>query len=121
MWQHYLHIVGFWYDNGDMDSLYLVCSEEFFQKSDTAYDNGNGLSKEEYWSQMVNIFMGVIERFCDEVNDFLRNDNGSSYLKMGYEEVLFPVVFTEKKKYYGILHTNKPNFNNKLFIQELRL
>src|SRR5256885_1820887 len=54
----------------DTDSLYLVCSEEFFQKCDTAYDNGNGLSKEEYWSQMVNISMGVIERLRDEVNDF---------------------------------------------------
>ncbi|RGB22990.1 hypothetical protein C1646_779995 [Rhizophagus diaphanus] len=31
-------------------------------------------------------------------------DNGSSYLKMTYEEVLFPVVFTKKKKYYGISH-----------------
>ncbi|PKY60510.1 hypothetical protein RhiirA4_431186 [Rhizophagus irregularis] len=26
------------------------------------------------------------------------------------------MVFTGKKKYYGIPHTNKPNFNNKLFI-----
>ena len=48
---------------------------------------------------MVNISMEVIERLRDEVNDFLRNDNGSSYLKMAYEEVLFPVVFTRKKKY----------------------
>ena len=65
--------------------------------------------------------MGVIERLRDEVNDFLRNNNGSSYLKMAYEEVLFPVVFTGKKKYYGIPHTNKPNFNNKLLFGELRL
>ena len=65
--------------------------------------------------------MGVIERLRDEVNDFLRNDNGSSYLKMAYEEVLFPVVFTGKKKYYGIPHTNKPNFNNKLFIREVEI
>src|SRR5947207_1119030 len=70
---------------------------------------------------MVNISMGVIERLRDEVNDFLRNDNGSSYLKMAYEEVLFPVVFTGKKKYYGIPHTNKPNFNNKLFIRGVEI
>ncbi|CAG8780209.1 13135_t:CDS:2, partial [Rhizophagus irregularis] len=43
--------------------------------------------------------------------------NGSPYLKMAYEEVLFPVVFTGKKKYYGIPHESKPNFNKKLFIQ----
>ena len=89
---------------GNTDSLYLVCSEECFQKCNEAYDNGNGISKEEYWSRMVNISMEVIEKLRDEVNDFLRNDNGSSYLKMAYEEVLFPVVFTGKKKYYGIPH-----------------
>jgi DNA polymerase elongation subunit (family B) len=112
---------GFQIKYGDTDSLYLVSPEEFFQECDTAYDNGNGLSKEEYWSQMVNISMEVIERLRDEVNDFLRNDNGSSYLKMAYEEVLFPVVFTGKKKYYGIPHTNKPNFNNKLFIRGVEI
>src|SRR2546430_13359395 len=112
---------GFQIKYRDTDSLYLVCSEEFFQKCDTTYDNGNRLSKEEYWFQMVNISMGVIERLRDKVNDFLRNDNGSSYLKMAYEEVLFPVVFTGKKKYYSILHTNKPNFNNKLFIRGVEI
>ncbi|CAG8661960.1 15910_t:CDS:1, partial [Funneliformis mosseae] len=40
---------------------------------------------------------------------------------MAYEKVLFPVVFTGKKKYYGISHTNKPNFNNKLFIQGVEI
>ncbi|CAI2162521.1 20548_t:CDS:2, partial [Funneliformis geosporum] len=53
----------------------------------------------------------------NDVNDFLREDNRSTYLNMAYEEVLFPVVFTGKKKYYSILHISKLNFNNKLFIQ----
>src|SRR4051794_20271794 len=70
---------------------------------------------------MVNISMEVIESLRDKVNDFLRNDNGSSYLKMAYEEVLFPVVFTGKKKYYGILHRRVPNFNNKLFIRGVEI
>ncbi|CAI2189442.1 9194_t:CDS:2, partial [Funneliformis geosporum] len=86
---------------GDTDSLYLVCPEECFQKCDETYNNGNGILKEEYWSRIVNISMEVIERLRDEVNDFLRNDNRSSYLKMAYEKVLFLVVFTGKKKYYG--------------------
>src|SRR5271167_895181 len=105
---------GFGIKYGDTDSLYLVCPEESFQKCDEAYDSGNGISKEEYWSRMVNISMNVMENLCDEVNDFLRKENESSYLKMAYEEVLFPVVFTGKKKYYGIPHTIKPNFNHKL-------
>ncbi|CAI2200791.1 20033_t:CDS:1, partial [Funneliformis geosporum] len=65
-----------------MDITDLVCPEECFQKCDEAYDNGIGISKEEYWSRMVNISMGVIEKLRDEVNNFLRNDNESSYLKM---------------------------------------
>ncbi|CAI2200833.1 6034_t:CDS:2, partial [Funneliformis geosporum] len=76
---------------GDTDCLYLACSEECFQKCDEAYDNCNGISNEEYWSRMVNISIEVIERLRDEVNNFLRNNNGSSYLKMAYEEVLFPL------------------------------
>ena len=70
---------------------------------------------------MVKISMEAIERLRDEVNDFLKNDNESSFLKMAYEEVLFPVVFTGKKKYYGIPHTRKPNFNNKLFIRGVEI
>ncbi|GBB91215.1 hypothetical protein RclHR1_01840012 [Rhizophagus clarus] len=112
---------GFGIKYGDTDSLYLVCPEECFQKCDEAYDSGNGISKEEYWSQMVKISMEAIERLRDEVNDFLRNDNGSSFLKMAYEEVLFLVVFTGKKKYYGIPHTRKPNFNNKHFIRGVEI
>jgi hypothetical protein len=65
---------------------------------------------------MVEISMVEMEKLHAEVNVFLKEDNGSSYLKMAYEEVLFPVVFTGKKKYYGISHESKPNFNKKLFI-----
>ncbi|GES77180.1 DNA polymerase family B-domain-containing protein [Rhizophagus clarus] len=98
---------GFQIKYGDTDSLYLVPPERCFQECNEAYDSGNGISKEEYWSRMVNISMEVMEKLRDEVNDFLRKDNGSSYLKMAYEEVLFLVVFTGKKKYYGIPHERK--------------
>ena len=97
------------------DFLYLVCSEESFQEYDEAYNNGRIL-KEEYWSQMVKIFIEEIEKLHDGVNEFFRKDNRSSYFKIAYKEVLFPVVFTGKKKYYGIPHETKSNFNNKPFI-----
>ncbi|CAG8711605.1 4111_t:CDS:2, partial [Cetraspora pellucida] len=67
----------------DTDSLYLTCSEECFQES--------------------NLY--------NEVNTELEKDNGIAYLNMAYEEVLFFVVFTEKKKYYSLEYKNKPNFN----------
>ncbi|CAI2199701.1 7639_t:CDS:2, partial [Funneliformis geosporum] len=112
---------GFGIKYGNTDSLYLVCPKECFQECDEAYDNGNGISKKEYWSRMIQISMEEIGIFRDEVNTFLREDNGSSYLKMAYEKVLFPVVFTGKKKYYGISHESKPNFNKELFIQGVEI
>ncbi|CAI2194974.1 17767_t:CDS:2, partial [Funneliformis geosporum] len=112
---------GFGIKYGDTDSLYLVCPEERFQRCDEAYDSGNGISKEEYWSRMVEISMVEMEKLRDEVNVFLKEDNGSPYLKMAYEEVLFPVVFTGKKKYYGIPHESKPNFNKKPFIRGVEI
>ena len=69
---------------------------------------------------MVKISIRVMGEICDEVNEFLKEDNGRIYLKMAYEEVLFPVVFTGKKKYYGIQHIEEPNFDpnpDKLFIR----
>ncbi|CAB5394376.1 unnamed protein product [Rhizophagus irregularis] len=112
---------GFGIKYGDTDFLYLVCPEERFQRCDEAYDSGNGISKEEYWSRMVEISIVEMEKLRDEVNVFLKEDNGSPYLKMAYEEVLFPVVFTGKKKYYGIPHESKPNFNKKPFIREVEI
>lgn len=41
---------------------------------------------------------------------------------MAYEEVLFPVVFTGKKKYYSIQHIEEPNFDpnpDRLFIRSI--
>ena len=110
---------GFQIKYGDTDSLYLICPEECFQECDEAYDSGNKIPIKEYWSRMVEIFMEVIGKLRDDVNDFFRKDNGSLYLKMTYEEVLFPVTFTGKKKYYSIPHIKGPNFNNKLFIQRV--
>jgi hypothetical protein len=59
---------------------------------------------------MVKTTMGVMEKLRNDVNTFLRLKTRSDYLKMAYEEVLFPVAFTRKKKYFGIDHEETPNF-----------
>jgi len=59
---------------------------------------------------MVNITMGAMKKLRDQVNAYLRIKNGTSYLKMAYEEVLFPVCFTGKKKYFGVPHEGVVNF-----------
>ena len=62
---------------------------------------------------MVKITMVVMEKLRNEVNTFLRLKTRSDYLKMAYEEVLFPVVFTGKKKYFGTPHEDAVNFSLK--------
>src|SRR5437773_623573 len=65
---------------------------------------------------MVKITMDVMKKLRDQINAYLRIKNGTSYLKMAYEEVLFPVCFTGKKKYFGISHEDVINFRpNNLF------
>src|SRR6266540_5342168 len=112
---------GFQIKYENTDSLYLVPPERCFQECDEAYDSGNRILKEEYWSRMVNISIKVMEKLHDKVNDFLKKDNESSYLKMTYEKVLFLVVFTGKKKYYSIPHESKLNFNKKPFIRRVEI
>ena len=108
---------GIKYDNTDF--LYLICPDSCYEKCDLAYNDGKGtISKLEYWTEMVKITMVIIEKLCNEINTFLRLKTRSDYLKMAYEEVLFPVVFTGKKKYFGIFHEDILNFKLKeLFIR----
>lgn len=71
------------------------------------------LTKEEYWIQMVQITRRDIDLFKSRVNDMLYNDNGTRFLNMAYEEVLFPVMFFGKKRYTGIPHLEGENFHPK--------
>lgn len=69
----------------------------------------------------VKITMKVMSDIQAKVNAFLESDNGTKILKMAYEEVLHPVTFTGKKKYFGIAHINRPNYNiegpKKIFVR----
>ncbi|PKY33087.1 DNA/RNA polymerase [Rhizophagus irregularis] len=107
----YVRKKGFRIKYGDTDSLYLICPDSCYEKYDLAYNDGKGeIFKLEYWTEMVKTTMGVMEKLRNDVNTFLRLKTRSDYLKMAYEEVLFPVAFTGKKKYFGIDHEETPNF-----------
>ncbi|CAG8663201.1 564_t:CDS:2, partial [Cetraspora pellucida] len=101
------------------DSLYLKSPNNYYKECDLTYNNGKDtISKLEYWTEMVEITMKVMERLCNEVNSFLKLKSRSVYLKMAYEEILFPVCFTGKKKYFGIAHKKAVNFKpDELFIK----
>ncbi|RHZ76253.1 hypothetical protein Glove_199g122 [Diversispora epigaea] len=89
------------------------------------WENVEKLSKLDYdefiqtlLGEMVKISMKIMANLRKEVNTELEKNNGTSYLNIAYEEVLFPVVFTGKKKYYGLEHKKEPNFNlGELFIK----
>ncbi|GES95226.1 DNA polymerase family B-domain-containing protein [Rhizophagus clarus] len=90
----YIRKKGFRIKYGDTDSLYLTGPDSCYEKYDLAYNDGKGeISKLELKTR-------------------------SDYLKMAYEEVLFSVAFTGKKKYFGIDHEETPNFElRELFIR----
>jgi DNA polymerase elongation subunit (family B) len=97
---------------GDTDSIYLAMAEKFFKEVDLQYYTGQ-ISKIQYWEEMVNITFDTIKPLNKEVNDMLESDNGTKFLKMAYEEALFPCAFLAKKKYFGIPHISVPMFNQR--------
>ena len=83
---------GFKIIYGDTDSLYIKIPDFYYSECD------NNSEKIKYWEKMVNITINETKKLCNEINEYLISDNGSEYLKMAYEEVLFPAVFLGKKK-----------------------
>lgn len=102
---------------GDTDSLYISPPDKVYVKEDLLYKSGK-ITKLEYWTEMVKNTITELNKFKDRVGEHLKANNGTSYLAMAYEEVLFPVVFLAKKMYYGIPHEGVVNFKPpKLFIK----
>ena len=103
------------------DSLYMSCPKEYYLDFDKEYYT-NKISKEEYSTKLVTTTFKAIDDINKKVNKYLYENNGTEYLKMSYEEVLFPIVFLSKKKYFGIPHESLANFKpNELFIRGLEV
>ena len=103
------------------DSLYISCPDSYYKETDKLYYT-NQISKEEYNTKLVTITFKAIEDIKIKVNDYLYKNNGTKYLKMSYEEVLYPLAFLSKKKYFGIPHETIPNFKPRdLFIRGLEV
>ena len=87
---------------GDTDSLYVACNPSHFIEYDREYFTGR-VDKVKYGTNIVEETFKQIEIAKNAVNTHLYEDNGSKFLKMAYEEVLYPAAFLSKKKYYGVL------------------
>ncbi len=103
------------------DSIYLSMPEKVFDEDDRQYYTGQ-MPKLDYWTKLVELTFSAIKPINQEVNEMFYQNNGTRFLSMAYEEVLFPVAFTAKKKYFGIPHENIANFKPKdLFIRGLEV
>ncbi len=103
------------------DSLYISCPEHYYLEKNKEYYTDK-ISKLQYNTDLVTITFKAIEDIKVKVNNYLYADNGTRYLKFGYEEVGWPIVFLRKKKYYCIPHENIPNFTpSEMFIRGLEV
>jgi hypothetical protein len=106
---------------GDTDSLYISCPESYYLEKNKEYYTDK-INKLQYNTDLITITFKAIEDIKVKVNNYLYKDNGTKYLKMSYEEVLYPMVLLAKKKYYGIPHENIPNFKPaEMFIRGLEV
>jgi len=108
---------------GDTDSCYISCPPQHFTEHDRLYYSGQ-INKIQYCTCLVKTTFEQINTIKDLANNYLIQDNSTNFLKMAYEEVLFPCMFLLKKMYTGIEHKHQINFepnNHNLFIKGLAL
>lgn len=104
---------------GDTDSVYIYPPDSVFKGIDKAFYSGE-IDKITYYTKMVELTFEHIKPLRDKVNNWFFEDNGTRFLKMAYEESLYPAAFLAKKKYFGIPHVSIANFSPKhLFIRGL--
>jgi DNA polymerase elongation subunit (family B) len=108
---------------GDTDSCYISCPSKFFVELDREYYGGK-ICKKEYCTHLVKETFLQIEVIKKLVNACLIDDNRTNFLKVAYEEVLFPALFLLKKMYAGVEHQHIVNFEvhvDELFTKGLSL
>ena len=106
------------------DSLYISIPEKYFTAEDKQFYSGK-IDKLSYWTSLVKSTFSNVNSIRDSVNKTLEEDNGTTFLTMAYEEILYPVLFASKKKYFGIKHEKHINFQPRnvddLFIRGLEI
>lgn len=108
---------------GDTDSCYISCPAKFFVELDREYYSGR-MCKKKYCTALVKETFKQIEVIKKLANKYLIKDNGTGFLSMAYEEVLYPCLFLLKKMYAGVEHQRIVNFEphvDELFTKGLSL
>lgn len=97
---------------GDTDSMYIQLPISEYSDIVEKYNSNLELknNKKDYAIELVNRMFERTDKYQKAVNNKLIEDNNTPYLKMAYEEVLFPSIFLGKKKYLGIQHVGIAGF-----------
>ena len=91
------------------DSIYISCTHDLFLELDRLYYS-NQITKLEYFTKSVELTMVNAARINGHINARIAELVGNSFLKMAFEEVLWPAVFLRKKVYFGCAHEKVVNF-----------
>lgn len=94
------------------DSCYMSMNPDAFFEIECMYYS-NEISRIEFIKRVIEISFLEIKVVNKGVNDMLYIDNGTMFLRMAYEEFLYPGLMGQKKKYGGIPHENIFNENPK--------
>jgi hypothetical protein len=94
---------------GDTDSIYASPPRGLFWVVKNKYKEEK-MTRDEYWTAKVILTRGFMTDLLNQINIMLRADNHCPYLRMAYEEVLFPSILMGKKKYCGTAHMGDVSF-----------
>ena len=96
---------------GDTDSTFFEIDDIHYETIDMKFNN-NEITKQQYWTEMVNKSHEVTEKIKDEINEFLILYSNTTYIKIAFDGILFPTQFIDKKKYMGKLHKEYLKFKD---------
>lgn len=114
----YLESLNYTVHYGDTDSCYFSLNPDRYEDISRRYFAGE-LEKEAYAGTLVQMTIDAMTSIRDDVNAFIMRDNGTPYLAMEYEEVLFPLLFLSRKMYIGRPHVAKVTFGKAPMIKGL--
>lgn len=86
------------------------------------YKEARVAARLKWWDAQVRITMKSLDRLKEMVSDFLLEFNGTNFINMMYEEIMYPSELCGKKKYFGIGHIENTNFYPKeLFVRGIEV
>ena len=94
---------------GDTDSCYAHLPQFYYVDLHIKYELSLKMATDRmnYWRELIARTFKVLPRYLFKINYALQLFTGCDFLKMAYEEVLWPYALFAKKKYCGIPHESK--------------